>query len=62
MTWRIRIIAASAVFLVIAVGMMTWLPGKDEPQGSTDANDIELVALGPQINAERCASCHGTRL
>ncbi len=62
MTKRIHIMAASAVLLVFAAGMMTWLLGKDEPQGSADANDTELVALGQRIYAERCASCHGARL
>lgn len=62
MMGRTRMIAAGAALLVIAVGTMIWLLSKDRPQGSADANDMELVALGQRVYAERCANCHGVRL
>jgi mono/diheme cytochrome c family protein len=62
MMGRTRIIAASTVLLVIAVGMMIWLLNKDESQESADANDPELVVLGQQVYTGHCAACHGARL
>ena len=62
MIGRTRMITAGAVLLAIAASVMIWLWGKDGPQGSADANDPELVALGQRVYAERCATCHGARL
>ena len=62
MMGRTRIIAASAVLLVIAVGMMIWLLNKDESQGSAYANDPKLVVLGQYVYTGHCAACQGARL
>jgi mono/diheme cytochrome c family protein len=56
--WRVAAIAVVALGMVIVGGSI----GAAGPAPTADPADAELVALGEQIYAQQCASCHGADL
>jgi mono/diheme cytochrome c family protein len=67
MTSRARTTPASrtiliAVFLLSVVGIVAATLVRQRQAGSADATDRQLVALGQQVYAANCASCHGANL
>jgi hypothetical protein len=55
-----RSIAAALVAALVAVGAFWFVPVRG-PAG-VDPTDPALVALGKNVYADRCASCHGEHL
>ena len=48
--------------LVLAAGIWWMFSGGASSSGSADASNAELVALGRQVYAQQCATCHGANL
>jgi mono/diheme cytochrome c family protein len=57
---RARSIAAALAAALVVVGAF-WFVHVRGPAG-LDATDPALVALGKNVYADRCASCHGEHL
>ncbi len=55
---RKAVLAALAVIVIATLAIGGWWPGGDSP----DADDPEWLALGREIYATQCASCHGEAL
>ncbi|MCW8916783.1 MAG: cytochrome c [Magnetovibrio sp.] len=51
-----------AVITVIGVGIGALFMGSNSEATSADTSNPELVALGKQVYADNCASCHGAEL
>ena len=48
--------------LVVAAIIATSVFGRERPPAGTDVTDAALVALGREVYAANCASCHGANL
>jgi len=59
---NIQISAVAIVVLVLAAGIWWMFGGGGSSSGQADASSTELVALGQQVYAKQCASCHGANL
>ncbi|MEZ5603241.1 MAG: cytochrome c [Burkholderiaceae bacterium] len=53
------LIAAGAAAAILALG---WWQFGDAQPGRIDPDDARLVALGREVYAKHCASCHGANL
>lgn len=51
-----------AAVAIIGLGVGAWLLGSTGQRLSADSSDQVLVALGKQVYADNCASCHGGAL
>lgn len=59
---RKRFLIAAALSAVTAAAAVAALPGESEEALGADPSDRALVALGADVYARECASCHGVNL
>lgn len=55
-------LAAIAGVAVVAIGVAFWLSGSTAAGPKADPENAAQVALGREIYARRCATCHGKQL
>lgn len=52
----------SALLAIYIVGIAAYAAMKPTPADPIDANNTQLIGLGQQVYATRCAACHGAKL
>ena len=65
MTVRARRVATASAAVALAVGLLAWwlaAAPENEPGIALRPDDAETVALGREVYARECASCHGAGL